>query len=89
MGFGVQELCGTTADVPRNRFMEIDIDRVLAKSKRAYLVVTEGEEVWLPVSQLEDVNIDALQEAYEEREALVCFQIPAWLGERIGLEGVQ
>lgn len=68
--------------------IEIDIDKVLSKSDAAFRVMTQGKVVWLPKSQLEALNVDALNEAHGNRSALCCLQIPKWLADKMQLEGI-
>lgn len=68
--------------------IEIDIDKVLSKSDAAFRVMTQGKVVWLPKSQLEALNVDALHEAHGNRMALCCLQIPKWLADKMQLEGI-
>ena len=68
-----------------SKFVEVDVDRVIAKTELAFLIEVEGVEFWVPVSQLETVNVDALDEAHAEQTSLVDVQIPAWLAEKEGV----
>ena len=72
----------------RTPTIEIDIDKVLSKSESAFRVMTQGKVVWLPKSQLESLNVEALQEAYGSRTALCCLQIPKWLADKKQLKGI-
>jgi len=74
--------------VAKTPTIEIDIDKVVAKTDAAFRVMTEGKVVWLPNSQLEALNVAALKEAYGNRAALCCLQIPKWLADKMQLKGV-
>jgi len=74
--------------VAKTPTIEIDIDKVLSKSESAFRVMTQGKVVWLPKSQLEALNVEALQEAYGSRTALCCLQIPKWLADKKQLKGI-
>jgi hypothetical protein len=50
--------------------------------------MTQGKVVWLPKSQLEALNVEALNEAHGNRASLCCLQIPKWLADKMQLEGI-
>jgi hypothetical protein len=68
--------------------IEIDIDKVLGKSGAAFRVMSQGKVFWLPKSQLEALNVAALEEAHGNRTALCCLQIPKWLADKKQLKGL-
>lgn len=72
----------------RDRYIEIDVDLVLAKSGAAFRVLSEDRSVWVPRSILEELNVRALEEAYGNRRPLCCVQIPKWFADKVGLRGV-
>jgi len=57
----------------RRDTVEVEIDLLEHETEKAYLIIVDNEEFWLPKSQVEDINEDSVW-------------IPCWLAEEKGLE---
>jgi hypothetical protein len=59
----------------RNEPVEVEVTEVIAETDKAILCVIDGEQVWIPTSQI-DANSEVWK--YGDDGALV---IPRWLAE--------
>lgn len=59
--------------------MEIQADFIRETDSAILIVGSDGEDVWLPKSQLKDLYVDYTNET-------VLFDIPQWLAEEKGMD---
>jgi hypothetical protein len=59
----------------------VDADKIVKITDKAMLVLIDGQEVWLPLSQLHEV------ERYAEGDEDITIAMSDWLAKQKGLEG--
>lgn len=62
-------------------FVHVDFDSVKAVTERAILFVIEGEEVWIPLSQIAEADRDQ----YEGGDGEGSVSITDWIANQKGL----
>ena len=62
-------------------YVHIEVDRVAKITEKAMLVEIDGEEVWLPLSQISPEDRDQYQEGDED----VSMCITEWIAKEKGL----
>lgn len=63
-----------------SRYIEVEVDECLRTTDRAALLVIEGDEHWIPFSQIED-NGERLTEGYSGR-----LYLTEWICDQKGIE---
>ena len=64
----------------QSNYVHLDVDEILKETAKAFLVLLpDGEEVWLPFSQVAD------HEAYAVGDTGVTISITEWLAREKGL----
>lgn len=61
------------------RYVDVDVDEIVAATDRALLCLIDGEEKWLPRSQVADGD------GYEKGETGVTLSVTSWFAEKEGL----
>jgi len=64
-----------------SNYVHIHVDEIAKETNAAFLCVIDGEETWLPKSQVAD------PEDYSEGDCDLTLSITAWLAAEKGLEG--
>lgn len=62
-----------------DRYVEIYVDEILRETESAYLCRIEGEDIWLPKSQIKDAD------NYCDGECEIDMEITRWIAEQKGL----
>lgn len=60
-------------------WVHLDVDEVLRETDKAFLLLIDGEEVWVPKSQVSDAD------KYEAGDTDVTVSVTTWLAEQKGL----
>lgn len=59
-------------------YVHLDVDEIKRETDKAFLVVIDGEEVWLPKSQVSN------SDDYSEGDVDCCMSITEWLANEKG-----
>jgi hypothetical protein len=62
-----------------SNYVHVNVDKVLRETEKAFLVLVDGEEVWLPHSQIADWD------DYEAGDENVTMSVTEWIAEQKGL----
>ena len=62
-----------------SNYVHIDVDRIERVTEKAMLVLLDGEEVWLPLSQVADAD------DYAAGDEDCCISITEWIAREKGL----
>jgi hypothetical protein len=60
-------------------WVHLDVEEVVAESENAFLLRIDGEEVWIPKSQIADAD------SYSRGDVDATVSISAWIAEKKGL----
>lgn len=63
-----------------SNYVHIDVDVILGITDKAFLVSIDGEEIWLPASQIFD------PEEYEKGDENITLSITQWIAREKGLD---
>jgi hypothetical protein len=62
-----------------SRFVTVNVDKILRETDKAFLVEIDGDEVWLPFSQVADFN------DYAEGDEDLELSVTEWIANEKGL----
>ena len=63
-----------------SRWVHLDVDEIKKETNAAFLIRIEGEEYWLPKSQIADAD------DYEEGDCDVTLSVTEWIATEKGFE---
>jgi hypothetical protein len=63
-----------------SRFVHLDVEEVLRVTDKALLLRVDGEDVWIPLSQIDDAG------QYEQGDHDVTVSVTEWIAKQKGLE---
>lgn len=63
-----------------SNWVHLDVDRIAKETDKAFLCVIDGEEYWIPKSQVSDA------EDYEAGDKDVCMSVTEWIANENGLK---
>jgi hypothetical protein len=66
--------------VGQGQYVYVEFDEIKKETKNAFLCILEGEEIWIPKSQVADPA------DYEEGDKNVGMSITEWIAKQKGLE---
>jgi hypothetical protein len=67
--------------ISNSRWVHIDVDRIEQETDAAFLLDIDGEEIWVPKSQVADAR------DYVKGDENVSMSITEWIARQKGLEG--
>lgn len=62
-------------------YVHLDVEKVVRQTDSAFLLVIDGEDYWIPKSQIAD------PETYEPGDENVTVSVTEWIAKQKGLEG--
>ena len=63
-----------------SNWVHVDVDQIKRETENSFLVVIDGEEIWLPKSHIED------SDDYVAGDADVCMSITQWIANKKDLD---
>ena len=63
-----------------SQYVHVSVDEIRRITEKAFLVIIDEEEVWLPISQIADAD------NYEEGDKDLTLSITNWIANEKGLE---
>lgn len=63
-----------------SNYVHVDVDEIKRETDSAFLVVVDGEEIWLPKSQISDPD------SYNEGDTNCTVSVTKWIAREKGLE---
>ncbi len=65
----------------KSGYVHISVDEILRITDKAFRVLLDGEEIWLPSSQISDAG------DYSEGDKDITLSITEWIANQKGIEG--